>query len=171
MSSPRKKAIIRKWTEDWLPCYLLADTFISAGTVETLDLSGKVHSLPADDLKWICFVRDFNSGEVKDPERLLRKSFQGRPRLTGLWIRATLRDEDILEGSSGLFLTPPDTRSNTQRLFLPASSVVHLEVVSVVKAAAPLKPARRMQPADTQPDLFAKRCSVLCTEASPTMAS
>ena len=167
MSIPRKKAIIRKWTEDWLPCYLLADTFISAGTVETLDLSGKVHSLPAEDLKWICFVRDFNSGEVKDPERLLRKSFQGRPRLTGLWIRATLRDEDILEGvaandsslisSSGLFLTPPDTRSNTQRLFLPASSVVHLEVVSVVKAAAPLKPARRMQPADTQPDLFAKR--------------
>ena len=82
-------------------------------------------------IKWVCFVRDFNSGEAANPERLLRKTFAGRPRTEGLFLRARLTDGDLIEGiasndlslisGEGLFLTPPDIRSNTQRLWIPAS--------------------------------------------------
>ena len=97
-------------------------------------------------LKWACFVRDFNSGEPSNPERLLRTTFSGRPRLAGLWLRMTLTDETVLEGMAandltlldpgGLLLTPPDTRSNTQRIFLPRTSIAELSVVAVIGATA-----------------------------------
>jgi hypothetical protein len=110
-----------------------------------LDLDGKVVHLAVEDLKWICYVRDFNSGELNNPERLLRKTFSGRPRGEGLFVRVRLKDGDLIEGlagndvtlvaSDGLFLTPPDLRSNTQRLWLPRTSIEELEVLAVIGAA------------------------------------
>jgi hypothetical protein len=152
MSSSRKKAIFRKFSRDWLAGYLPAEGFAREGRVEMLDLDGKVVQLAVDDLKWICYVRDFNSGELNNPERLIRKTFSGRPRGEGLFVRARLKDGDLIEGlagndlslvaSDGLFLTPPDLRSNTQRLWLPRTSLEELEVVAVIggtkkKAAVP----------------------------------
>jgi hypothetical protein len=166
MSSSRKKVILRKWTEEWLPGYLPPADFQHTGRIELLDLDGKVQSLNPAELKWVCFVRDFNSGEIANPERLLRKTFAGRPRASGLWLRATLNDDDVLEGlaandlslvtSNGLFLTPPDTRSNTQRIFLPPSSITQLEVLGLIGAPARPKPGARRtsELADKQPELF-----------------
>lgn len=145
MSSSRKKAIFRKFSRDWLAGYLPAGGFVHEGEVEMLDLDGKVVQLAVDDLKWICYVRDFNSGELNNPERLVRKTFAGRPRGEGLFVRARLKDGDLIEGlagndislvvSDGLFLTPPDLRSNTQRLWLPRTALEELEVVAVIGAA------------------------------------
>jgi hypothetical protein len=145
MSSSRKKAIFRKFSRDWLAGYLPAGGFAREGRVEMLDLDGKVVHLAVEDLKWICYVRDFNSGELNNPERLLRKTFSGRPRGEGLFVRVRLKDGDLIEGlagndlslvaSDGLFLTPPDLRSNTQRLWLPRTSLEELEVVAVIGAA------------------------------------
>jgi len=152
MSSSRKKAIFRKFSRDWLAGYLPAEGFAHAGLIEMLDLDGKVVQLLVDDLKWVCYVRDFNSGEINNPERLVRKTFSGRPRGEGLFVRVRLKDGDLIEGlagndvslvaSDGLFLTPPDLRSNTQRLWLPRRSIEELEVVAVIggakkKAVAP----------------------------------
>jgi hypothetical protein len=119
--------------------------------VELLDLSGKVLSIKIQELKWLCLVRDFNSGEVSNPERLLRKTFSGRPRGEGLWLRLQFKDGDALEGlaennlsfldAEGFFLTPPDTRSNTQRIWLPRAALTELEVVAVIGAAVKKKPA------------------------------
>ena len=166
MSSSRKKVILRKWDQDWTPGYLPANDFQQDDTIELLDLAGKVQAFPNAAVKWICFVRDFNSGELANPERLLRKTFAGRPRATGLWLRLRLEDDDILEGiadndhtlikSRGLFLTPPDTRSNTQRIFLPASSITTLEVLGLIGAPA-RQPARHRQETPSvlsQPSLF-----------------
>jgi hypothetical protein len=145
MPSSRKKAIFRKFSRDWLAGYLPAADFAHAGRVEMLDLDGKVVHLAVEDLKWICYVRDFNSGELNNPERLLRKTFSGRPRGEGLFVRVRLKDGDLIEGlagndvtlvaSDGLFLTPPDLRSNTQRLWLPRTSIEELEVLAVIGAA------------------------------------
>jgi hypothetical protein len=145
MSSSRKKAIFRKFSRDWLAGYLPAEGFSHEGRLEMLDLDGKVVQLAVHDLKWICYVRDFNSGELNNPERLLRKTFSGRPRGEGLFVRARLKDGDLIEGlagndvslvtSDGLFLTPPDLRSNTQRLWLPRTSMEELEVVAVIGGA------------------------------------
>ena len=133
MSSSRKKAIFRKLSRDWVAGYVPLSGFVHEGNVEMLDLDGKVVSLAAEDLKWICYVRDFNSGELNNPERLVRKTFAGRPRGDGLFVRARLKDGDMIEGlaandvslvsSEGVFLTPPDLRSNTQRLWIPRTSI------------------------------------------------
>lgn len=146
MSSSRKKAIFRKFSRDWVSGYLPASGFVHAGQLEMLDLDGKVVQLSVEDLKWVCYVRDFNSGELNNPERLVRKTFAGRPRGEGLFVRARLKDGDLIEGfaandltlvtSDGVFLTPPDLRSNTQRLWIPALALQELEVVAVVGVAA-----------------------------------
>ena len=163
MSTSRKKVILRQWNQEWMPGYLPPSDFQQSGQIELLDLGGKVQRLDPSGVKWICFVRDFNSGEISNPERLLRKTFGGRPRASGLWIRIKLMDEDVLEGiadndstlitSQGLFLTPPDTRSNTQRLFLPPSSIATLEVLGLIGAPTKPKGARPVT-VDDQPDLF-----------------
>lgn len=145
MATSRKKAIFRKLSRDWVAGYLPLAGFVHEGRLEMLDLDGKVVALEVEDLKWICYVRDFNSGELNNPERLVRKTFAGRPRGEGLFVRARLRDGDLVEGlaandaslvaSDGVFLTPPDLRSNTQRIWIPKSSLEGLEVLAVVGAA------------------------------------
>jgi|SRR5271156_3632085 len=150
MPSSRKKAIARKFTRDWVAGYLSfdgysPDSFVQNGAFELLALDGKVISLSLESLKWVCFVRDFNSGEPANPERLLRKTFAGRPRSEGLFLRAKFTDGDLIEGiatndvslisGEGIFITPPDIRSNTQRLWIPATSLAELEIVAVIGGA------------------------------------
>jgi hypothetical protein len=74
----------------------------------------------------------------------------------------TLTDDSVLEGvaandlsllePAGLLLTPPDTRSNTQRIFLPRASLRELTMVAVIGAPA-AKPSRK-PPVREQADLF-----------------
>jgi len=162
MAISRKKAIARKLTlgpsalnlpvQNWVAGYLPAGGFLRSGAVELLALDGKTLQIPASSLKWICFVRDFNSGEPANPERLLRKTLTGRPRTEGLLMRLHLADGDLIEGlaandlslvsGEGLFLTPPDIRSNTQRLWIPATAIAKLEVLAVIGAAKRRPPQR-----------------------------
>jgi hypothetical protein len=149
MTSSRKKAVVRKFSRDWISGYLSAENFLSGDILELLALDGKVTAIGIGQIKWVCFVRDFNSGEVANPERLLRKTFAGRPRSEGVFVRIRMIDGDLLEGiaandrslldSQGIFLIPPDTRSNTQRLWVPTSSIEELEVVAVIGGSAKKK--------------------------------
>lgn len=141
MAKSRKKIIARRFTQEWTAGYLPSEGFFLNGMIEMLGLEGKIVPIDASDLKWICYVRDFNSGEIANPERLLRKTFTGRPRTEGLLVRLRLADGDLLEGlaandlslisGEGLFLTPPDVRSNTQRLWIPPSSIKEMQVLAV----------------------------------------
>jgi len=163
MSSSRKKAIFRKFSRDWLAGYLPAEGFTDQDQVEMLDLEGKVVLLAVDDLKWICYVRDFNSGELNNPERLLRKTFAGRPRGEGLFVRARMKDGDLIEGltgndvtlvaSHGIFLVPPDLRSNTQRIWIPRTSLEELEVIAVI-GVTKKRPAVPVEEETAQEKLF-----------------
>jgi hypothetical protein len=155
MPVSRKKVIVRKLSRDWLSGYLPPSAFIADEQAELLDLAGKLIPVPMAEVKWICFVRDFQSGDASQPERLLRKTFVTRPRSQGLWVRARLKDNDLIEGlaqndltlleGEGLFLIPPDTRSNTQRIFLPRQAVTELDVVAVIKTGARRGPADAVQ--------------------------
>lgn len=145
MGASRKKTIVRMLSQQWIAGYLPPSGLLRNGMVELLALDGKTLQLPVADLKWICYVRDFNSGEAANPERLLRKTFSGRPRTEGLLVRLRLADGDVIEGlttndvglisGEGLFLTPPDVRSNTQRLWTPTSAIAELEVIALIGAA------------------------------------
>jgi len=153
MSSSRKKVIVRRFSRDWIAGYVAPVTFSHDGTLELLDLDGKVLQLSLDQIKWVCFVRDFDTGE--NPERLTRRAFSARPRTEGLWLRLRLRDNDLLEGhaandltlldQSGLMLTPPDTRSNTQRIFVPRTAISELTIVAVIGTPAKMKPSPILQ--------------------------
>ena len=159
MPASRKKVIVRKLSRDWLSGYLPPCAFIVGEQVQMLDLAGKLVSIAVAEVKWICFIRDFQSGDVSQPERLLRKTYVTRPRTQGLWVRVRLTDNDVIEGlaqndaslleGEGLFLIPPDTRSNTQRIFVPRHAVVEFDVLAVIKTGT-----RRGAPEEVQESLF-----------------
>jgi hypothetical protein len=155
MPTSRKKVIIRTWGADFVPGYLMLPEMIHDGSVGLLDLQGKVSPVPLSQIKWVCFVRELAAGDHSDPERLLRKQFSHRPRTQGLWIRVKLKDGDVLEGitqndsslldADGIFLVPPDIRSNTQRVFLPRLAVVEFEVRAAIRASRSDKPLKAVQ--------------------------
>src|SRR5215472_3152170 len=160
MASQRKPVIVRKFSRDWVAGYASQSFGQGGPEMEILDLSGKVVWIRWDTVKWVCYVRDLPSSpaDQANPERLMHKRFAVRPRAAGLWIRMTLNDGDELEGlaandrslvdGGGLLLTPPDQRSNTQRIFVPRQAIQTLEVVSLIGTGK-----RRAAAAD-QPELF-----------------
>ena len=145
MASTRKPVIVRKFSREWYAGYAGASFGQESPALEVLDLTGKVLTITWDSVKWVCYVRDFStSSDSGNPERLLQKRFAVRPRTAGLWLRMTLNDGDELEGiaandrslitGAGLLVTPPDTRSNTQRIYIPRQAIQSLEVVSLIGA-------------------------------------
>src|ERR1039458_5577814 len=163
MASQRKPVIVRKFSRDWCAGYAGVSFGQNAAELEILDLTGKVLRIGWDQVKWVCYVRDFPAGETANPERLLHKRFSIRPRTPGLWLRMTLTDGEELEGlaandrslveGAGLLLTPPDTRSNTQRIYVPRQAIQTLELVSLIGKAS-RKRAEASSTAAQQPDLF-----------------
>jgi hypothetical protein len=164
MGSARKPVIVRKFSREWYVGYAGAVFGQDSPALEVLDLNGKVLTVAWEAVKWVCYVRDLSSSsDPANPERLLQKRFAVRPRTAGLWVRMTLNDGDELEGiasndrslvtGAGLLLTPPDTRSNTQRIYIPRQAIQSLEVVSLIGAAGR---KRRPEPGrgEPQPELF-----------------
>ena len=154
MSNSRKKVIVRRFSGDALPGYLPHGNFVRAGAVDLLDLSGRIIPLQLSEMKHISFVRDFNLSDTVNPERITRRAFLARPRSEGLWLRLTFRSGDLLEGlaptdlslleslvdDAGLFLSPPDTRSNTQRLYVPRAAIAELHLLAVITTPSRRQP-------------------------------
>jgi hypothetical protein len=61
-------------------------------------------------------------------------------------------DRSLIDGA-GLLLTPPDTRSNTQRIYVPRMAIQSLEVVSLIGVARRGHPSVKPSRAE-QPELF-----------------
>ncbi|HEX4650984.1 MAG TPA: hypothetical protein VH250_05710 [Granulicella sp.] len=170
MSNSRKKVIVRRFTGDTLPGYLPLSSIVRAQTaVDLLDLTGRIVPLALADIKTVSYVREFNLGDTVNPERLLRRTFLARPRNEGLWVRVAFRTGEILEGlaatdlslldsiqnDAGLHLIPPDTRTNTQHIFVPRTAITDLQLLAVITARKPLaeKPQSLAKPEAPQPVL------------------
>jgi len=135
--------------------------YINPGRIsgaETLDLltpDGEHEQVPVARVRAVYFVRDLE--EEFAPER---KAFLSRPKLDGLWVKVTFRDQATLEGvipndlvtflDNGLHLTPPDFNSNADRIYVPRPAIAELTVLGVVGVAR-RKPATA---AAAQPKLF-----------------
>jgi hypothetical protein len=136
MPSTHKKVIVRKMDRDSLTGYV-AGSFVADGKLELLTQSGKVIYIDLREVKGVYFVRD-----LADTEAVGRKTFTTRPRSEGLWVRIEFVDNDILEGlmpndltlltGEGYLVIPPDTRSNTQRIFVPRTALASLTVLAVI---------------------------------------
>ena len=170
MISARKKVIVR-WFEGRLTWGYLPQTGLAGETgVALMQADGRIETIPFSAIKTIAYVRDFNLDDHDQPERLGRRSFPARPRGDGLWVRLRLLDGDVYEGlanldlsfldslveDSGLFLTPPESRSNTQRLFIPRPAIASMEVLGLILSPARRLAARKPGPAaaSQQPNLF-----------------
>lgn len=139
MPSTHKKVIVRKMDRDSINGHVGA-TFVVDGRLEMLNLAGNVVQIDLDDIKGVYFVREFG-----DSESLIRKTFTTRPRSEGLWVRLKFRDNEMLEGMmpnnliqigpEGFLIIPPDTRSNTQRIFVPRTALSELTVLAVIGGA------------------------------------
>jgi hypothetical protein len=171
MASSRKKVIVRRFLPGLLWGYLPANGLSHSGQpalLDLLDLGGRIQPIPLADVKYIAYVRDFNTSDAVMPERLMRKTFLARPRTEGLWLRLTLRDGDRLEGLApldltladgwaedlGVHLVPPDIRGNTQRLYVPRLAIETMEILAVVTTPSRKKPVAIVAEAEPQPDLF-----------------
>jgi uncharacterized protein DUF6982 len=137
MPSTHKKVIIRKMGRDAISGYVSPAQFIVEGKLELLNQSGKVVQIGLNEVKSVDFVRDFS-----DPSGPSRKTFTTRPRTEGLWVRLRFSDNDVLEGMmpndlvqvapEGYLITPPDTRGNIQRIFVPRSALEEMVVLGVI---------------------------------------
>jgi hypothetical protein len=109
-----------------------------------------VISMDLREIKGVYFVREFS-----DSESLTRKTFTSRPRSEGLWVRLRFKDSEVLEGlmpadlmqatPEGFLVSPPDQRSNTQKIFVPRTALESLTVLAVIGA-----PRRRRPGAEDQ---------------------
>ncbi len=172
MSKAHKKVILRRFAGDPLCGYLPAGAFVrtdaTSPLLDLLDPSGRVVPISLADIKMISYVRDFNLQDSINPERLLRRSFLARPRNEGLWLRMTFRGGDLLEGIApidlsllsniiedlGLHLIPPDTRSNTQRIFVPGSALSDLQLIAIITTPSRRKPLPDPDRTSLQDTLF-----------------
>ncbi len=146
MSSTHKKVVVRKFDRDSVQGYLPPSNFISDGKLELINTAGTGIRIQLDEVKGVFFVREFGDSEV-----LPRKTFTSRPRTEGLWLRIRFRDGETLEGlmpndltqitPEGFFVNPPDTRANTQRIFVPRSAVSEVTVLAVIGSQARRRPA------------------------------
>ena len=150
MPSTHKKVIVRKMDRDSINGYVSPTNFIVDGKLEMLNMGGNVVSIDLNDIKGVYFVREHG-----DSESPARKTFTTRPRVEGLWVRLTFRDNDVLEGvmpndlvhiNEGFLISPPDVRSNTQRIFVPRTALSDMTVLAVIGGPR----ARRPQPADVR---------------------
>jgi len=164
MASVRKPVIVRKFSRDWFAGY--AGVGFGDEALEILDPAGKVVRFAWEQVKWVCFVRELPSGDPANPERLLHKRFAIRPRVAGIWLRLTLNDGEELEGlasndkslidGAGILLAPPDTRSNTQKIYVPRQAIQTLQVLGLIGVAGHKRPEKTAR----QAELFAVELEV-----------
>lgn len=150
MATAHKKVVIRRFEADPLWGYLPASGFLAGEQVVLLLPDGRTNPIPFGEIKLIAYVRDFNLADKSDPERMGRRSFAGRPRGEGIWLRVEFRDGDLLEGLAGfdagfidmliedrgLMFSPPDGRANTQKVFVPRPAIRTVELMGAIVSPA-----------------------------------
>ena len=157
MAIAQKKTVVRQFDGSITWGYLPQSGFVAGETVEVLDPAGRVIPLLLGQIKTIAYVKDFNLDQAVDPEQIGRRSFLSRPRADGLWLKLGFRDNDVLEGLAnfdigfieslledrGLSISPPDARSNTQRIFVPRAALVSVQVLGFIGSTSKQKTIQR----------------------------
>jgi len=156
-SSTAKKVVVRRFDRENLTGFVNTFSYLQPTAIELLKPDGALVMLPYDEVKSVCFVKDFEA------EAESRRIFMTRPKLEGLWVRMLFRDGEILDGIlpnnllaweiAGFTVTPPEPDANNQRVFVPRSALKSIQVLGVV--GSPLRPKRRKGATpEEQPTLF-----------------
>lgn len=154
-ASTAKKVIVRRFDRENLIGYINPLSYLQPQGLELLKPDGALVVVPYGELKSVSFVKDFDA--EAEPARV----FLTRPRLEGLWARMVFRDGEVMDGIlpnnllswevAGFTVTPPESDSNNQRVFVPREALRSIQILGVV--GSPLK-GRRKKTAPDQPTLF-----------------
>ena len=151
--STNKKVQVMRFDREPLPGIVNPTTYLTDKGVELLTLTGTVVVLPYSEIKAVHFVKEFDADPV-----LQRRTFFSRPKMDGLWVRMTFRDQDSLEAvlpnnllqleAFGFSVTPPDFSSSNQWLFIPRAALTEMQVLGVVGSPLTHPTKRKPKPAD-----------------------
>lgn len=144
----QKKVVLRQLDGKIIWGYLPSSGFVVNQAVELLDPAGRVLRVPLTSVKMVCFVRNFNLDDAREPEQIGKKAFLTKPRMEGLWLRIAFSDGDRLEGIAhfdlqlldslvsdhGIVLIPPDTKSNTVQAYIPRTAIAQFDVLGCVSS-------------------------------------
>jgi len=158
--STTKQVYLRRLDSSYVEGYVSPQTFQRPEGVEILTRSAQVTVVPYREIRAVYFVREFLGPPADDEKR----TFQSRPKLDGLWVRLTFRDDEIFEGVTandllqlgehGVTFSPPDASSNTQRVFVPKQALKELKVLGVIGTPAHRRRGRAKKPGVDQIELF-----------------
>jgi hypothetical protein len=162
-TSTTKKAYLCRMDTSYIEGYVSPQTYQRPDGVEILRRSAEVTVVPYGEIRAVYFVKDFDG----PPNESEKRVFGSRPKLDGLWVRLTFRDDEVFEGviqndlllmgPHGVTITPPDAASNTQRIFVPQQSLRELKVLSVIGSPVHRRQSRPKAPPREQIDLFSGR--------------
>jgi hypothetical protein len=158
--STNKKVLVARFDREPLSGFVSPQSYLLPGGVELLTQEGALNTVPYEEIKLVCFVRDFQQGE---PRKELRV-FTTRPKMEGLWIRMRFRDGDVMDGvlannllqldSIGFSVIPPDPGFQNQRIFVPKAALSSIQVLGVV--GSPLRIRKPKEVAKEQIEMFEK---------------
>lgn len=127
-----------RFDRDTLNGYVNLASWLQGRGVELLSQEGNLLTAPYEDVKVVCFVKDWD----EDDPSAQRKLFTYRPKSAGLWVRFRFRDGDVMDGllandllqldPYGYSVVPPDPAGNRQRLYVPRAALLNIQVVAVV---------------------------------------
>lgn len=157
-TSTNKKVLVARFDRPAAEGFAQLPEGLGPGGLELLSPDGALTVIPLDQVRAVCFIRDFEAGETWRKQR----TFLSRPKAPGLWVRVRFRDGEILEGvmrntlladPAGFALVPPDPTFQNQHLFIPREAVSAVEVLGVIGSSL-----RRAKPAakdaDRQLEMF-----------------
>lgn len=157
-TSTNKKVLVARFDKPGLEGFAQLPEGLTADGLEVLSQSGAVTRVPLAEVRAVCFIREFDSGETWQKQR----AFLSRPKASGLWVRVRFRDGEMLEGimrnnllgdPGGFSLVPPDPTFQNQHIFVPREAVTAVEVLGVI--GSPLRrPKAPVKDADKQLEMF-----------------
>jgi hypothetical protein len=158
--STNKKVLVSRFDREAASGFVNPQSYLLADGLELLSQGGAVSVIPYEEIKLVCFVRDFHQGEPRKELRL----FTTRPKMEGLWIRMHFRDGDAMDGvlannllqfdPYGFSVIPPDPGFQNQRVFVPKAALSAIQVLGVV--GSPLRTKKAKPVAKEQLEMFGK---------------
>lgn len=140
-----KKAMVYRFERELLAGFVDSGNPFEGDQVQFLNREGMVQSIPLEQIKLVCFVRDWIEGPAWQ-----RNQYAVRPRQQGLWVRLKFRDGESLEATMpnslaaldpiALTISPAETTQCVQRVLIPRQALETFEVLGVV--GSPLKKAQ-----------------------------
>ncbi len=140
-----KKALVYRFERETMAGFVDSGLETLSGQLPVLTPSGVLQQVSLEQIKVICFMRDWN-----DSPPWQRNQYAVRPRQQGLWVRLQFQDGEQLEATMAnnmtlmdpmfLAVSPPEMGAGVQRVLVPRLALAGFEVLGVV--GSPLKRAR-----------------------------